>query len=57
MNASFVETDLDSRNYRYLGLVLTNEEYTNISNIEPFIVLIYLGQLTIPTTATPIEAL
>ena len=31
-NASLVETDIDQGNYRYLGLVLINEEYANIAN-------------------------
>ena len=57
MNASSVEPNLGSKNYGYLGLVITNEECTNMPNAESFIVPIYLDQLKIPVTAIPIEVL
>ena len=36
-NISSVETDLAGRNYSYLALVLTDEEYALISNTHSFI--------------------
>jgi hypothetical protein len=57
VNASSVEPNLGSKNYGYLGLVITNEECTNMPNAESFIVPIYLDQLKIPVTAIPIEVL
>ena len=36
-NASSVETDLEGGNHRYLGLVLTDQEYATIPHTAPFI--------------------
>ena len=47
MNASLVEIDLGFRNYRYLGLVLIDEEYASIPKTQPFIIPAYLGLLVI----------
>ena len=57
VNASLVETDLRGGNYGYLGLVLTEQEYTNIPNTQLFIAPYYLGSLVILPTAIPIEVL
>ena len=56
-NASSVETDLGGRNYGYLGLVLTNEEYALIPNIQPFIASNYPPPLVIPANTSQIQAL
>ena len=46
-NASSVEIDLGGGNYGYLGLVLTDEEYVLILNIQSFIIPICLLPLVI----------
>ena len=56
-NASSVETDLGGGNYRYLGLVLTDQEYTTIPYTAPFIPPNYPPALNIPTKAKPIQVL
>ena len=56
-NASSVETDLGGGNHGYLGLVLTDAEYNSIPNTQPFVPPNYPPPLTIPSTATPIQAL
>ena len=56
-NTSLVETDLDSGNYRYLGLVLIDQECMNMSNTQPFIAPAYLRLLIILANATPVVAL
>ena len=53
-NASLVETDLGSRNYGYLSLVLTDVEYASIPNTQSFVLLNYPSLLTILITVTPI---
>ena len=57
MDASLVETDLEGGNHSYLGLVLTDEEYVSISNIEPFIAPNYPLPLVIPLILILIQAL
>ena len=56
-NVSSIETDLGGGDHGYLGLVLTNEECAAVPDTEPFIPPPYPGNLTIPATATAIEAL
>ena len=56
-NASSVETDLGGGNHGYLGLVLTDAEYTTIPNTQPFIPPTYPPPLVIPANSTPIQAL
>jgi len=56
-NASSVETDLGGGNHGYLGLVLTDAEYNSIPNTQPFVPPNYPPPLTIPSTATAIQAL
>ena len=57
VNTSSVKLDLGGGNHSYLVLVLIDKEYTIISNIMPFIAPTYSPPLTIPTTATLIQAL
>ena len=57
VNASSIETNLGGGNYSYLGLVLTDQEYTTIPNTELFILPHYPGPLAIPPIATAIKAL
>ena len=56
VNASSVEMNLGGGNHGYLALVLSDADYNSIPNTAPFVVLIYPPPLTIPNTATPIEA-
>ena len=56
-NASSVETDLGGGNHRYLGLVLTDEEYALIPNTQPFIAPNYPPPLIISANTTQIQAL
>ena len=51
-NASTVETDLGGGNHSYLGLVLNDNEYASIPNIQPFIVPNYLPLLFISAIST-----
>ena len=56
-NASSVDTDLGGGDHGYLGLVLTDIEYGNIVPTPPaFIAPAYPGTLTIPATATAVQA-
>ena len=57
VNASLVEIDLGGSNYNYLGLVLTDKEYMEILDTQPFIALTHLQPLVIPLNTTTIEAL
>ena len=56
-NASSIETNLEGRNYRYLGLVLADEDYMSNPNMEVFIPPTYPLQLNILADATAIQAL
>lgn len=56
-NASSVETDIGGGNHRYLGLVLTDQEYATIPHKEPFIPPNYPLALNIPANATLIQTL
>ena len=56
-NASSIEMDLGGGDHGYLGLVLTDKEYAAVPNTQPFVPPPYPGNLTIPATATAIEAL
>ena len=51
-NASSLEIDLGGGNHSYLGLVLTDAEYTLIPNTQPFVALNYPLLLLIPATST-----
>ena len=55
-NTSLVEIDLEVGNYRYLELVLADQEHTNMPNIQPFIVPCCPSLLIIPLTVIPIKA-
>ena len=55
-NASSVESDLGGGDHGYLGLVLDDPEYATISGT-PFVAPTYPTALTIPATATQVEAL
>ena len=58
-NASSVETDLGEDDHGYLGLFLSNEEYTRIIPTPPhprFEAPVWSGTLTIEATATTVEA-
>ena len=56
-NASSVDTDLGGGDHGYLGLVLTDPEYANINPAPPaFIAPVFPGPLTIPATATAVQA-
>ena len=54
-NASSVETDLGGGNHGYLGLVLSDAEYANISPT-PFVAPAYPAPLAIPAHATQVQA-
>ena len=54
-NASSVETDLGGGNHGYLGLVLSDAEYAQVSPI-PFVAPAYPAPLTIPANATQVTA-
>ena len=56
-NGSSVKTDLGGGNHGYLGLILTDEEYATITHTQPFVPPTYPGHLTIPETATAIQAM
>ncbi len=56
-NASSVETDLGGGDHGYLGLVLTDAEYATVPGTQPFVAPGYPAALTIPPTATAVEAL
>ena len=51
---SSVETDLGGRNHYYLALVLSNEDYQSIPNMQPFVLPTYPPPLAILTNSTPI---
>ena len=56
-NASSVDTDLGGGDHGYLGLVLTDVEYANINPTpQAFIAPAFPGTLTIPATATAVQA-
>ena len=55
-NASSVESDLGGGNHGFLSLVLTDAEYTLISNT-PFVAPAYPAALNIPTGTDQIDAL
>ena len=54
-NASSVESDLGGGDHGYLGLVLTDVEYANVTNT-PFVAPNFPGTLTIPAVATAVQA-
>jgi len=56
-NASSMDSELGGGNHGYLGLVLNDVEYTAITGTTPFIAPAYPLALTIPDTATQIEAI
>ena len=56
-NASSVESDLGGGDHRYLGLVLTDAEYAQITGTSPFVAPNYPQALNIPANATPIQAM
>jgi len=56
-NGSSVETDLGGGNHGYLGLLCTDEEYAEIPHAQPFVPPNYPGPLTIPSTATAMQAM
>ena len=55
-NASSVDTDLGGGDHGYLGLVLTDVEYNNVS-ATPFLAPNFPGTLTIPVATTAVQAL
>jgi hypothetical protein len=55
-NASSVESDLGGGDHGYLGLVLTDAEYANVSNTQ-FVAPNFPGTLTIPTGTDAVPAL
>ena len=56
-SASSVEWDLGEGNHRYLGFVLTDQEYASIPHIAPFIPSNYPPALNISIGTTPIQSL
>ena len=54
-NASSVESDLGGGNHGYLGLVLSDAEYTSVSPT-PFLAPAYPAPLNIPANATQVRA-
>ena len=54
-NASSVETSLGRGNHSYLGLVLSDVEYANVSPT-PFVAPPFPAALTIPANATQVTA-
>ena len=56
-NASSVDTDLGGGDHGYLGLVLSDAEYANITPPPaPFTAPVFPAALTVPANATPVEA-
>ena len=55
-NASSVESDLGGGDHGYLGLVLTDDDYTSVSNT-PFIAPTYPTALDIPPGSDQVTAL
>ena len=53
-NATSVETDLDGGNHGYLGLVLSDAEYANVSPT-PFVAPAYPAPLNIPANETQVQ--
>ena len=53
-NASLVESDLDGGDHRYLGLILTDQEYTSILGISRFQASTYPTDLAIPNNTMAI---
>ena len=56
-NASTVDSDLGGGDHGYLGLVLSDAKYALIPGTVPFVAPTYPSALTIPTTASDVEAL
>ena len=56
-NANSVETYLGGGDHGYLGLVLSDVEYTSVPWTQPFVAPAFPRTLTIPSTATVIQAL
>ena len=56
-NASSVESDLGGGDYGYLGLILTDIEYSSIPGTTPFVPSAFPGALIIPPDSTAIQAL
>ena len=52
-NASSVETDLGGGNHGYLGFLLSDAKYANVSPT-PFVVPAYPAPLNIPANATQV---
>lgn len=55
-NASGVDCNLRGGNHGYLGLVLSDVEYANISGTVLFIAPEFPAPLTVPATATQVQA-
>ena len=57
-NASSVESELGGGDHGYLGLVLTDQEYAELSRSPPqFVAPQFPGALSIPESAGPVQAL
>ena len=57
-NASSVESELGGGDHGYLGLVLTDSEYTSLASSPPqFTAPVFPGTLQIPAGAGPVQAL
>ena len=56
-NASSVETDIGRGNYSYFSLVLMNDKFVRIPNIQPFVAPQYLIILNIPASLISIQEL
>ena len=56
-NTNSAESDLGGSDHRYLGLVLTNEEYTRIMSDHPFVAPKFSDTLRIPASADTVDTL
>ena len=56
-NASSVDCDLGGGDHGYLGLILTEEEYTRIAPDDPFVAPEFPGTLVIPRGTDTIDAM